>query len=85
MVNDDLARMTCIHAEFTYQQVTVVDNTTLQGAFSLTYASTDVRHRTGCKGMALQNVQCVNSSFVFAHASIIKNAEKWSCYQRILG
>ena len=79
MVNDGLARMTCIHAEFTCQQVAVVDNTSSQGALSLTYASTDVRHRTGCKGMALQNVQCGHSGIVFAYAGIIKNAEKGPC------
>ena len=84
MVNDDLARMTCIHAEFPCQKVAVVDNTTLQGAFCLTYASTVVRHRAGCKGMALQNVKCGHPGFVFAHAGIIKNTENGSCCQRIL-
>ena len=85
MVNDGLARMTCIHAEFTCQQVAVVDNTSSQGALSLTYARTDVRYRAGCKGMALQNLQCGHSGIVFAHAGIVKNAEKGFCCQRILG
>ena len=70
MVNDHFASMTNILAEFTCQHVASVDNITLQGAIRLPNVGAGVRHRTGCKGMTLQNVQCGHSGFVFAHAAV---------------